>query len=295
MRTAITVLCFLATLAGVGSPLHAQQRTAPLALEQPQRTLRLAVVITPDVLLDSLIQTFEAESGYHVVMQITEEVYDLAREGKVDLVIAHYGHRGTEPFMSEGLGHWPHMVFSNQAVLIGPSSDPAGIRGLTDAAEAISRIAQRGGEFLVNNAATERYLGEVLWQAAGAPPKRGWQIDLGLRDQPAIEMAAQRGAYTVWGIIPFVRLQQQRLEQQRPLGMDALVIGDPLFQRVMVSIVVDASRIPGVDEDAARAFEHFLLEPRTQARMRQFRHHGLSVQTWWPAGRNNAGAELPQF
>ena len=294
MRIAISVLCVLVTLGG-GSPSHARQRAAAQPVETLQRTLRLAVVITPDVLLESLIATFEAESGYRVVMQITERVYDLAREGKADLVIAHYGHRDTEAFMAEGLGHWPHMVFSNQAVLIGPSSDPAGIRGLTDAAEAIARIAQRGGEFLVNNAATERYLGEVLWQAAGSPAKRGWQIDLGLRDQPVVEMAAQRGAYTVWGIVPFVRLQQQRLEQQRPLGMDALVLGDPLFQRVMVSIVVDSSRIRGVDEDAARAFERFLLEPRTQARMRQFRHHGLPVQTWWPAGRNNAGAELSQF
>jgi len=294
MRIVISLLCVVAALASVPSAT-AQQPTARQSIEQPQRTLRLAVVITPDVLLDSLIATFEAESGYRVIMQITEGVFDLAREGKVDLVIAHYGHPGTEPFMTDGLGHWPHMVFANQAVLIGPSSDPAGIRGLTDAAAAIARIAQRGSEFLVNNAATERYLGDVLWQAAGAPPKQGWQIDLGLRDQPAIEMAAQRGAYTVWGVVPFVRLQQQRLEQQRPLGMDALVIGDPLFQRVMVSIVVDSSRIRGVDEDAARAFERFLLEPRTQARMRLFRHHGLQTQTWWPAGRNNAGTELPGF
>ena len=295
MRIVISLLCLVAAVAASASSAQAQQPAARLPIEQPERTLRLAVVITPDVLLDSLIATFEAESGYRVVMQITEGVYDLAREGKVDLVIAHYGHPGTEPFVADGLGHWPRMVFSNQAVLIGPSSDPAGIRGLTDAAEAIARIAQRGGEFLVNNAATERYLGDVLWQAAGAPPKRGWQIDLGLRDQPAIEMAAQRGAYTVWGIVPFVRLQQQRLEQRRPLGMDALVIGDPLFQRVMVSIVVDSTQVRGVDENAARAFERFLLEPRTQARMRQFRHHGLPGQTWWPAGRNNAGAELSGF
>ena len=295
MRITISVVCMLGLLAGVAAPSHAQRRAALPGGAEIQRTLRLAVVITPDVLLDELIDTFEAESGYRVVMEITEGVYDLARDGKADLVIAHYGHPGTEGFMADGLGHWPHMVFSNQAVLIGPSSDPAGIRGLTDAAEAIRRIAQRGAEFVVNNAITERYLVDVLWQAAGAPAKRGWQIDFGLRDQPAIEMAAQRGAYTVWGIVPFVRLQQQRLEQQRPLGMDALVTGDALFQRVMVSIVVDASKIRGVNEDAARAFERFLLEPRTQARMRQFRHHGLPGQTWWPAGRNNSGAELSQF
>ncbi len=295
MRTAISVVCFLIAVVGAASPSHAGQRAALPGDVQIQRPVRIAVVNTPDVLLESLISTFERETGYRVVLQITEGVFDLARDGMADLVIAHYGHAGTEAFMSEGLGRWPRMVFSNQAVLIGPASDPAGVRGLTDAAEAIGRIARRGGEFLVNNAPTERYLAEVLWQASGAPPKRGWQIDLGLRDQPAIDMAAQRGAYTVWGLVPFVRLQQQRLEQQRPLGLEALVVGDQLFQRVMVSIVIESSRLPRTNVEGALAFERFLLEPRTQAGMRQFRHHGLRGQTWWPAGRNNAGSELSQF
>jgi tungstate transport system substrate-binding protein len=252
-------------------------------------------VNTPDVLLEGLIATFQQETGYRITLSVTEGVYDLARNGMADLVIAHYGHPGTEPFVSEGLGRWPRMVFSNQAALVGPASDPAGIRGLTDAAEAMRRIAQRGAEFLVNNAATEKYLADVLWYAGGAPPKRGWQLDLGLRDQAVVEMAAQRGAYTLWGVVPFVRLQQQRLEQQRPLGMEALVVGDPMFQRVMVSVVVNATTTVGANEEGALAFERFLLAPSTQARMRAFRHHGLAAQTWWPAGRNNAGSELTQF
>ena len=103
-------------------------------------------------------------------------------------------------------------------------------------------------------------------------------------------MAAQRGAYTVWGIVPFVRLRQQR-----SLGMDALVLNDPLFERVMVSIVVDPGHVPGARAGAAVALQRFLLEPRTQALVRRFRHHGLVDQTWWPAGRHNAGAELTGF
>lgn len=292
MRTAVSILVFIITAIGIGSPTHARQRAEPLRAEgETPKVLRIGVVITPDVLLDDLLPTFTQQTGYRVSLQITEGVYDLARNGKVDMVIAHYGHPGTEAFMAEGLGRWPRMVFSNQAVLVGPASDPAGIRGLTDAAEAFRRIAQRGGEFFVNNAATEKYLGEVLWQASGAPPKRGWHMDLGLRDLPAIEMAARRGAYTLWGVVPFVRL----LEQRPALGMETLVVGDALFQRVMVSIVVDPARVPGTNIEAALAFERFLLEPKTQARIRQFRHHGLAAQTWWPAGRQNAGAELTQF
>lgn len=288
MRTLTVILIFFVVVAGSDSTPLAQQAAAP-GHDEP-RVLRVAVVNTPDVVLDSLIASFEHESGYDVRLQITEDVFDLARGGLADLVIAHYGHAGTEAFMADGLGRWPRMVFANQAVLVGPASDPAGIRGLTDAAEAFRRIAQRGAKFLVNNAFTERYLSEVLWEASGAPTKEDWHLDLGLRGQAAIEAAAQRGAYTLWGLVPFVRLAQQRA-----LGMEALVVSDPVFQRVMVSIVVNPNRIRGVDEKGARAFERFLIKPKTQARIRQFRHHGLLEQTWWPAGRNNAGTDLTQF
>lgn len=295
MRFAAPVLVLAITLVGMGSRPHAHRAALPEGSEPPRGTVRAAVVNTPDVLLDSLIALFQQATGYRVVLSVTEGVYDLARAGLADMVISHYGHPGTEPFIAEGLGRWPRMVFSNQAALVGPASDPAGIRGLTDAAEAFRRIAQRGGEFLVNNAATEKYLADVLWHASGAPARSAWQIDLGLRDQAVVERASQRGAYTLWGVVPFMRFQQQRAEQQRPLGMEALVVGDPMFQRVMVSVVVNAAVIRGTNEEGALEFERFLMAPATQARIRQFRHHGLTTQTWWPAGRNNAGSELSPF
>lgn len=280
MRLTVLALCLAA---GVGSSLFAQGQG---------RTLRVAVVNTPDVLLNELIPSFERITGYTVTLEIGEEAFDVARAGKADLVIAHYGHRDTRAFMEDGLGRWPRMVFSNQSALVGPSSDPAGIRGLPDAATAIGRIAERGAEFLVNNAPTERYLADVLWRTAGSPAKSRWQVDLQLRDQTAIERAAERGAYTLWGIVPFVRFLEARRREGRPVAMEALVLRDPLLQRVMVSIVVNRARIQGVDEGGAIAFERFLFDPSTQARIRQFRHHGLTEQTWWPAGRLNAGAEL---
>jgi tungstate transport system substrate-binding protein len=285
MRSTGSILLF-----SILSLAPCQWQGAPTGPLQPPTVVRLAVVNTPDVLLNDLLPAFRQDTRYQIELQVTEGVYDLARKGLADLVIAHYGHAGTEAFMMDGLGRWPRMVFANQAALVGPSADPAGVRGLGDAVEAFRRIVQRGGEFIVNNAPTERYLAEVLWEAIGRPDKKGWYLDLGLRDQPAIEAAAQRGAYTLWGVVPFVRLRQQR-----PLGMDALVLNDPLFQRVMVSIVVNPDRIPGVRADAATTLQQFLIEPRTQARMRQFRHHGLTSQTWWPAGRNNAGTDLAAF
>src|SRR5688572_11231376 len=182
MRSTGSILLF-----SILSLAPCQWQGAPTGPLQPPTVVRLAVVNTPDVLLNDLLPAFRQDTRYQIELQVTEGVYDLARKGLADLVIAHYGHAGTEAFMMDGLGRWPRMVFANQAALVGPSADPAGVRGLGDAVEAFRRIVQRGGEFIVNNAPTERYLAEVLWEAIGRPDKKGWYLDLGLRDQPAIE------------------------------------------------------------------------------------------------------------
>jgi tungstate transport system substrate-binding protein len=292
MRLTFSVLLACVTSAGTIWPVLAERLTTSAVGEQPAGpVVRAAVVNTPDVLLTALLPAFEAESGYRVTLQITENVFDVARAGRADIVIAHFGHAGTEAFMTDGLGRWPRMVFSNQAVLAGPVADPVGIRGMADAVEAFRLMVRRGGEFVVNNAPTEKYLAEVLWDAIGRPAKAGWWLDLGLRDQTAVEVASARGAYTLWGLVPLVRLQADN----RNLRLDAMVAQDPLLQRVMVSVVVNSARVQGASEAGALALQRYLLSPSTQAAIRRFRHHGLPYQTWWPAGRFNQGSELTPF
>ena len=79
-------------------------------------------MITPESsgLLQQLLAEFEKQTGHKVLVESRQDVFGLARDGKADLVLAHYGHGGTEDFCAEGLGAWPHPVFSNQAALIGP-------------------------------------------------------------------------------------------------------------------------------------------------------------------------------
>jgi tungstate transport system substrate-binding protein len=251
--------------------------------------VRLAVVFTPEEsgLLAELLPEFERQTGYQVEVDSREDVYDVARNGKADLVISHYGHPGVEPFVTEGLGLWPRTVFANQAALLGPSGDPAHVGGLNDAVEAFRRIAHQRARFLVNNSAAEKYLAEILWEGAGRPDKGNWYIDRGLQQQQAVEAAAELGAYTLWGLVPFLRLRERS-----ELDMEALLLSDPLLQRIMVSVVVNPEKIPGSHVKGALALQRYMIAPATQARIRSFRYPGLNHQMWWPSGRNNAGAFL---
>jgi tungstate transport system substrate-binding protein len=127
--------------------------------------------------LPELVADFEKSSSYKVEVTPGEAVYTWAREGKVDLVISHYGHQEAEDFVLDGLGEWPRTMFSNQMALVGPPSDPAKVRGLEDAGEAFRRIAASKSTFVVNNIDGVKYLTDILWNAAGRPDRSGWFLD----------------------------------------------------------------------------------------------------------------------
>lgn len=253
---------------------------------EPSR-VRLALVNVPDDLVKTLLPEFKKQSGYDAEIVYTgNDPFGEARSGRADLVISHYGHEGVEPFVSSGLGLWPHPVFANQMVLLGPPSDPAHVRGLSDAAEAFRRIAKTKARFVSNNGAGAKYLEDIIWIGAGQPSKGDWYITPKVEGREAIKSASDKGAYVLWGIAPFLRFKKQNA-----VAIEPLVVGDPLFQRIMVSIVVNPEKISGVNAAGAAAFETYLIAPATQAKVRAFRYPDFDQQVWWPSGRHNAARE----
>jgi tungstate transport system substrate-binding protein len=241
-------------------------------------------------LYDDLLPDFERQTGYQIELTTGEDVYGPARNGQADVVLSHYGHRDTQAFVQDGFGQWPQPVFSNQVALLGVPDDPAKVRDLTDLVEAFRRIAQTRSPFIVNDIEGIKYLTEILWKAAGSPEKEGWYSDQGVQGQAAIAKAAQQGGYVLWGLTPFLRTQRQNRVELQPL-----VLNDPLLQRIMVTVAVNSDKVPGVNMTGAEAFQQYLLDPATQARIRAFRLPGIDQQIWWPAGRNNAGYALPKL
>jgi tungstate transport system substrate-binding protein len=249
--------------------------------------VRLALVNVPDDLVKTLLADFKKQSGYDAEIVYTgNDPFSEARNGKADLVISHFGHEGVEAFISAGLGLWPHPVFANQMALLGPANDPARIRGLSDATEAFRKIAGAKSPFLANNNAGTRYLEEILWISAGQPAKGDWYIHSTLQGRNAVQEASSKGAYVLWGLAPFLRMKRET-----PLKLEALVTADSIFQRIMVSIVVNSEKISGINTKGAAAFQEYLISPATQAKVRAFRYPDFSQQAWWPSGRHNSSRE----
>lgn len=265
---------------------------APLAPDPARGSNVVRVASVPTAvegnLLPVLIAEFEKQSPYKVHLSSNDDVYGLARNGFVDLAISHYGHKNAEAFVMEGFGEWPRTLFSNQMALLGPPSDPAKVRDLQDVGAAFRRIAETKSPFVVNHIDGVRYLTEVLWNAAGKPDRAGWLIDDGRRKDDAIRYAAERGAYSLWGLTPFLRLQRETR-----VNLEPLVMADPLLQRMLVAIIVKESKTAGVNTAGATALQTFLLSPSTQARIRDVRYPGAEGVQWVPGARHNRTAILP--
>jgi tungstate transport system substrate-binding protein len=268
---------------------HSQEVPSDATGSSPIVRLATVTTIKDGGLLEELLSDFEQQFGYQVETYTGNDIYNQARAGKADLVFSHLGHRDTQSFMADGLGQWPRMVLFNQIALIVPASDRANIRGMSDPVEAFRRIAETEAPFVVHDSDGLTYLVDTLWNAAGRPDKGDWYIDVGLRQEQAMKTASDKGAYTVWGVTPFLVSQQKNGFDLQPL-----IFNDPLFQRIMVSIVVNPEHFPEANVEGAMAFQQYLLAPTTQARIRAFRYPGIDQPIFWPAGRNNASDLLPR-
>lgn len=261
--------------------------TAAPATAASANVVRLSSVVIPQEsgLFDHLLPEFERRTGYRVEVTTAQDVYGPARAGKFDIVLSHYQHEGVSAFVRDGYGEWPRMVFYSPLALIGPPSDPAQIRGVTDVVEAFRRIGRAGTPFVVNDQDGLRYVSEVVRRAANLPTSGEGYLDDGTKGPEAMRAAAQARGYTMWGLVPFLRLQQQS-----KMPLEALMTDDQLIKSVMVTILVSAQKVGGVNAKGATSLQQYLLEAETQAKVRTFRMAGFAEPVWWPAAHDNEKA-----
>ena len=99
-------------------------------------------------LFDHILPRFRAASGIdvHVVAVGTGQALAIGARGDADALLVH-DRAGEDKFVADGFGIDRRDVMYNDFVIVGPKSDPAGIRGLNSAREALGRIAAKGAVF----------------------------------------------------------------------------------------------------------------------------------------------------
>lgn len=207
----------------------------------------------------ALEDQFEKDSGIRVrhVGVGTGAALKIAEQGTVDLVMVH-AKSLEEKFIADGYGTGRIPVMYNDFVIVGPASDPAGIKGLTSATEALQKIAEKGAPFVSRGDKSGTHVAEMdLWKKAGIAPAGSWYEVYAKGSEgnaPTLNYADQKGAYTFMDRATYLSLQKS-------IKLAVLVEKDEALLNFISVIPVNPKKFPKANYQDAMKFVQWLTSP----------------------------------
>jgi tungstate transport system substrate-binding protein len=252
-----------AILALAGAPAGAQDQSIIVA----------STTSTQDSgLFGHILPLFKAKTGIDVkvIALGTGQALDTGRRGDADVLLVH-AKAQEEKFVADGFGVKRYPVMYNDFVLIGPKSDPAGIKGMVDIAEALNAIKSWGAPFISRGDRSGTHIAELdLWKAAGIDigKDRGpWYKEIGQGMGAALNVASATGAYVLADRGTWLAFKNRG-------DLDILVAGDKrLFNQYGV-ILVNPARHPHVKKEPGQAFIDWLVSPEGQRAIADYKVGG---------------------
>jgi tungstate transport system substrate-binding protein len=202
-----------------------------------------------------VLPIFKAATGLsvHVIAVGTGQALAIGKRGDADALLVH-DRPGEDKFVAEGYGIDRRDVMYNDFVIVGPSTDPAGIRGLKDARKGFAQIAAAEAPFVSrgDDSGTNR-MELRLWKSAGIRPgpHSGWYRDLGQGMGPTLNIAAAMDAYTLTDRATWANFKNRR-------SLEILSEGDPALFNPYSSILVNPVKWPHVKIGDARIWHEWL-------------------------------------
>lgn len=213
-------------------------------------------------LFDHLLPHFQARTGIQVrvVAVGTGQALRNARNGDADVVFVH-AKAAEEQFVADGWGVERYAVMYNDFVIVGPTTDPATVGGLTDAPAALKRIAASRAVFVSRGDDSGTHKKEQsLWSLAGLDPTAAsgsWYRETGSGMGASLNTAVGMSGYTLTDRGTWISFHNKA-------DFRVLVEGDPrLFNQYGV-ILVNPAKHPHVKAAQARAFIDWLIGPQAQ-------------------------------
>jgi tungstate transport system substrate-binding protein len=185
-----------------------------------------------------------------------------------------------EKFLSEGFGVKRFPVMYNDFVLIGPRSDPAGIKGSKDIAASLKAIKDKAAPFISRGDRSGTHIAEInLWKVAGIDiekDKGDWYKSIGQGMGAALNTASASNSYVLTDRGTWLAFKNRG-------ELVVAVEGDKrLFNQYGV-MLVNPEKHPAVKRQLGQQFIDWLVSPEGQSAIAGYKIGG--EQLFYP----NAG------
>ena len=226
-------------------------------------------------LYEYLLPIFTQRTGIEVrvVAKGTGEAIRLAEHGDADVLLVH-DTKAEEAFVAAGYGVRRYPLMYNDFVIVGPASDPAGIKGSRDAPAALAAIVDGKNLFVSRGDDSGTNRAEMrLWLESGVNPKTlsnyyYWSTGSGMGQ--TLNTAAAMGAYTLSDRATWVAFKNKR-------DLALMVQGDPRLYNQYGVTLVNPRRFPHVNAADGQAFIDWLVSPEGQRSIAGFRVDGQQL------------------
>jgi tungstate transport system substrate-binding protein len=263
---------FLIVVLALG--VNAMANLAP-AMAQDRSIVVASTTSTQDSgLFGYLLPIFKAKTkiDVKVIAQGTGQALDAARRGDADVVFVHAKSQ-EEKFLAEGFGVKRFDVMYNDFVLIGPNSDPAGVKG-KDITAALRAIQRKAAPFVSRGDKSGTHLAELaLWKQAdieAASIKRPWYREIGQGMGAALNTASAMNAYVLSDRGTWISFKNHA-------DLQIVVEGDRrLFNQYGV-MLVNPEKYPSVKKELGQTFVDWLVSVEGQAAIAGYKIDGQQL------------------
>jgi len=254
------LLIFMLSLVGCASKQQA-------VVEKNPNVILATTTSTQDSgLLDMLIPEFQKQTGYVVktVAVGSGAALTMGEKGEADVLLVH-SPAAEKALVDKGFGTNYQLIMHNDFIIIGPASDPAGIKGTKSAVDAMKMISAKGSPFISrgDKSGTDT-LEKGLWKTAGITNKVGATYqETGQGMGATLTVAEQKSAYTISDRATY-------LAQKKNLSLVILVEGDKSLLNIYHVMTVNPEKWPKVNAAGGKAFADFMVAPATQQMIANF-------------------------
>jgi tungstate transport system substrate-binding protein len=235
-------------------------------------------------LFGHILPLFKQKTGIEVkvIAQGTGQALDTGRRGDADVVFVH-AKSAEEKFLAEGQGVKRYPVMYNDFVLIGPKSDPAGIKGMKDVGAALKAIMAKNASFISRGDRSGTHIAESnLWKASGVDiekEKGAWYKSIGQGMGAALNTAGASNAYVLSDRGTWISFKNKG-------DLVIVVEGDKrLFNQYGV-MLVNPEKHPNVKKDLGQQFIDWLVSPEGQKAIANYKING--EQLFYPNANDHS-------
>jgi tungstate transport system substrate-binding protein len=209
-------------------------------------------------LLDVLVPLFEKQTGYRVktISVGTGQALAMGEKGEADVLLCH-APAAEKKLVDAGAVTNYQLVMHNDFVIVGPPSDPAGIKGKSSA-DALRLVSQKEAVFVSrgDDSGTNKQE-KAIWKAAGVSPEGKWYQQSGQGMGATLLMASEKAGYTLTDRATY-------LAQKANIALTILSEGDRDLLNIYHVMQVNPAKFDRVNAAGGKAFVEFMVAAETQ-------------------------------